>query len=84
MPEPRTLSAIAAEIRADWRPIHIYAKSYVEAMASLQTLDDSYGADTAVSVVSYFLSNCSQWRGSVARRVKQELKDMLKAKGVKL
>jgi hypothetical protein len=38
--------------------------------------DEMYGYDTGKSVVLYFLSNATSWRGEVARRVKAELKSM--------
>lgn len=37
-----------------------------------------YGAEHAMDVVSYFLSNAGTWRGAVAKRVKSELRTMLK------
>ena len=54
------------------------AVPYVNAMQSLETIDDEYGADSAKSIVLYFLSNANTWRGEVARRVKAELKEMVK------
>ncbi len=74
----RKLSEIAAEIRADWKNVSVYARSYLDAMAGLSSVRDSYGADTGESVVLYFLANASTWRGEVARRVKAELKEMAK------
>ena len=47
---------------------------------SLDGIKDSYGYDSAASIVRYFLSNASSWRGDVAKRVKAELKAMLAAK----
>ena len=37
-----------------------------------------YGAEYAMDMVSYFLSNAGTWRGEVARQVKDELRTMLK------
>jgi hypothetical protein len=71
---PRSLSAIAAEIRRDWKKVYFGAVPYLAAMATLESINDSYGADDAKSVVLYFLSNASTWRGETAKRVKQELK----------
>ena len=48
--------------------------SLVMALSSLDTINDHYGADSAKSVVLYFLSNASTWRGETAKRVKKELK----------
>lgn len=45
-------------------------------MASLTNISDSYGADSAKSIVCYFLANAGTWRGEVAKRVKAELKKM--------
>jgi hypothetical protein len=78
---PRSLNEIAREIARDWRPVWFGAKPYLEAMHSLETVRDAYGADSGVSIVAYFLSNASQWRGETARRVKAELRAMLKAAG---
>ena len=76
----RPLQIIAGEIRQDWREskggIYFGAKPYLEAMFSLRTMTDSYGEDSARSVVAYFLANAGTWRGETARRIKAELKAM--------
>lgn len=78
---PRSLSTIAREIRRDWgNKVYFGAKPYLEAMGCLDSMSDSYGMDSARSVVNYFLANASTWRGDTAKRVKAELKEMLKAK----
>jgi hypothetical protein len=75
----RLLSEIAAEIKADWTSLdRRAAKPYVDAMSKLSSLGDQYHLDSAVSVVSYFLANCQTWRGNAARRIKAELRGMLK------
>ena len=74
----RSLQVIAFEIRKDWKKPYFGAKPYIEAMCCLNEITDSYYLDSASSVVSYFLANAAQWRGEVARRVKLELKGMLK------
>lgn len=78
---PRSLSTIAREIRRDWgSKVYFGAKPYLEAMACLDSVSDSYGLDSGRSIVNYFLANASTWRGDTAKRVKAELKEMLKAK----
>jgi hypothetical protein len=77
-PMTRTLSAIAAEIRADWRKPYFGAVPYLNAMRALDSIEDNYYEDSAKSVVLYFLSNASTWRGETARRIKAELKAMVK------
>ena len=76
--ELRSLSAIAREIRRDWRNVWFGAVPYLDAMASLDSVQDKYGCDSAASIVRYFLGNAAQWRGETARRVKAELKAMVK------
>jgi hypothetical protein len=76
----RPISEIAADIRRCWRPpgrIYFGAVPYLEAMADLGTVDDFYGADSARSIVLYFLSNAASFRGPDARRLKAELKALL-------
>ena len=74
----RTLSEIAREIRKNWSKVYFGAVPYLEAMGTLNTINDSYGFDSGKSIVAYFLSNAGTWRGDVARRVKKELNAMLK------
>lgn len=75
----RPICEIAREIRKDWgAKVSVYAMPYLEAMLSLYSIDDSYGWDSAKSVVLYFLSNAGTWKGETARRIKAELKAMVK------
>jgi hypothetical protein len=75
---PRPIHQIAAEVRKDWFPIYFAARPYLDAMRDLDSIKDSYGQDPAVQVVSYFLSNAASWKGETARRVKAELKALIK------
>lgn len=74
----RPLSVIASEIRADWTNVYFGAKPYLDAMSSLNSINDNYYYDDARSVVLYFLANASTWRGDTARAIKAELKGMSK------
>ena len=74
----RPIYEIAKEIRADWKPVSPYAKPYLDAMFSLNDISDDYFADSGKSVVLYFLSNAGTWRGETARRIKAELKQLIK------
>ena len=73
----RPISEIALEISNEWKKPYFGAVPYLEAMRSLSSIDDKYGYDSADSIVLYFLSNASSWRGDAARRIKAELKAML-------
>jgi len=74
----RPLYQIANEIRRDWKKVYFGAVPYLDAMSTLNSVDDKYGWDSAKSVVLYFLSNASTWRGETAKRVKKELNAMIK------
>lgn len=77
--EFRSLSVIANEIRKDWgNKIYFGAVPYLEAMMTLDKITDKYMFDSAETIVIYFLSNASSWRGEKAKSIKKELKDMLK------
>lgn len=80
MAATRSLSEIAAEIRKDWRPVNYAAKPYLEAMEGMESISDNYYQDSGFSIVSYFLSNASGWKGDTAKRIKAELKSMLSSK----
>jgi hypothetical protein len=73
----RTLAAIAQEIRATWGNVNYAAKPYLDAMATLETVNDHYGYDDGRYIVMYFLSNARSFTGADARRIKSELKGML-------
>ena len=73
----RPINTIAKEIKADWKKVYFGAVPYLDAMYQLNSIDDNYYYDSGKSVVRYFLSNASTWRGDKAREIKAELKAML-------
>ena len=74
----RPLYTIAREIRKDWTKVSPYAAPYLSAMSTLTSIEDNYGYDSGRSIVSYFLANAGSWRGETAKRLKAELKEMVK------
>ena len=76
----RPLSSIARDVRKNWPNVNFAAKPYLDAMATMNSIDDNYGMDSGKSVVAYFLSNATTWRGPEAKRIKLELNAMLKGK----
>ena len=76
--QPRSIAAIANECQRDWKKVYFGAVPYLSAMGSLNDMQNTYGDDSAKSIVLYFLSNATSWRGEVAKRCKAELKAMLK------
>lgn len=74
----RPLYEIAREIRKDWKKPYFGAVPYIDAMASLNKVSDNFYLESGESIVQYFLANAAKWRGEVARRVKIELKELLK------
>ena len=74
----RPLYQIAKEIKQDWVKPNYAAKPYLDAMQSLESINDNYGWDSAKTVVLYFLSNANTWKGETAKRIKAELKSLTK------
>ena len=75
----RPISTIAYDVLREWNgKVNYAAKPYLAAMFDFETINDKYGADSARSVVLYFLGNASSFRGERAKQLKQELKDHLK------
>lgn len=74
----RPINIIASEIRSDWKNIYFGAVPYLDAMSSLTSASDKYGYDDARNIILYFLSNASTWRGENAKRIKAELKSLIK------
>jgi len=79
--ELRPLCVIARDIKRNWPEPNYAAIPYLNAMFSLRSIQDNFYADTGQSVVLYFLTNATHWRGEEAKRLKAELRSMLKANG---
>jgi len=75
-----SVSELATIIRKNWPKVNYAAQPYLDAMRSMDSFDQDYGADTGQSIGLYFLSNASSWRGDVAKLVRAELKRRLKIK----
>jgi hypothetical protein len=73
-----TIGEIAGVIEEDWGKVNYAAKPYLEAMYSLQTVNDKYGCDSGKMIVAYFLGNASTWKGENAKAVKAHLKALIK------
>jgi hypothetical protein len=73
-----TVSEIARAIARDWKTINPYASEYLNAMLSIENVEETYYADSAKSVVMYFLANAGSYRGDSARAYKALLKAMVK------
>lgn len=91
MPDPaRTVSRVAGEILSLWSRPDPGALPYLEAMLSMDyssfthpdspTLERMYGAEPSRDVVARFLANASTFRGEDARRIKGELREILRRK----
>ena len=72
----RTLRTIAKDIRATWPRVYFGAVPYLDAMGTMETIDEDYGMDSGHSIVLYFLANAGTWRGPDAKRIKAELRTM--------
>ena len=76
----RTFAEIAREIKQTWKNVYFGAKPYLQAMATINSSDKNapYMFETAEDIVLYFLANAAYWRGEDAKRIKAELKSMIK------
>jgi len=78
----RPLYEIATEIKSNWKlensgtELNYGAVPYLDAMSTLDKIEDDYFMDSGKSIVIYFLSNASTWRGTKAKEIKKELKAM--------
>lgn len=75
----RPIHEIALAVSDDWKNPNYAALPYLDAMSDLTSVRDKYYADSARSVLVYFLANASTWRGPVAKAIKAEIKTMLHA-----
>ena len=73
-----SLREIAFAIEKDWVKVSPHAQPYLDALKQLDSINDSYYADTAKSVVLYFLANASSYRGESAKAYKTYLKSLVK------
>lgn len=76
--EIRPLYEIARDIKRDWTKVNFGAVPYLDAMGTLNSINDRYIMDSGRSIVAYFLANATTWRGDTARAIKKELNAMLK------
>jgi hypothetical protein len=76
----RTFAEIAREIKQTWKNVYFGAEPYLQAMATIDLSDKNapYMLETAEDIVIYFLANATYWRGEDAKRIKAELKSMIK------
>lgn len=74
---PDNIAQIALMVRKDWKNVYFGAVPYLDAMRSLNTVNDNYYEDSASSIINYFLANATTCRGEVARAVKAKLKQLV-------
>ena len=78
MNDKRQVNTIANELLSIWNKPYFCAIPYLNAMLNLHTINDMYMYDDGKSIVRYFLSNASTFKGDDAKRLKLELKSLLK------
>jgi hypothetical protein len=74
----RPLCDIAREIQSVWPKPYFGAVPYLSAMLSLDQIGDNFYQDSGEDIVLYFLSNATTFRGEDARRIKAELREIVK------
>lgn len=73
----RPIDEIVRDIHTHWERPYFAAVPYLNAMSRLKTKECRYGQESGGSIIVYFLSNASTFRGEYARQLKQELKDII-------
>lgn len=76
----REIREVAVDIRKAWPKVNYAAAPYLDAMASLKGPGDAFFQDDAKSIVLYFLSNASSFKGDAAKALKAELKSIINIK----
>lgn len=66
------------EIKINWEFPSGYAIPYIDALCRLGDWNSHYVHEHAFGIAARFLVNASTWKGDVAKRVKSELKKILK------
>lgn len=74
--QARPIYAIARDIKREWTKVYFGAVPYLDAMLDLDRITDKYGEDDAKSIIAYFLSNATTFRGPAAKALKAELKQI--------
>lgn len=75
----RKIHEIAREIKAIWgAKIYFGAVPHLNAMLTLSDKNSIYGVERGSYIVNYFLANATTFRGEDARRLKLELKEVIK------
>lgn len=76
----RTFAEIVGEIRTLWSKPYFGAVPYLDALGTIHSSDKNahYLFETAADLVPYLLSNMTTFRGPDAKRIKNELKEMVK------
>ena len=61
-----------------WRKKYVYAVPYIDAILTINSINDRYGFDTGRGLVNYLLANLNTYKGETAKRLKGLLKEHLK------
>lgn len=79
MDKKRTFQQIARDVKSIWMNVYSGAVPYLEALLTLDTTDPEalYGIEKAGNIARYFLANAQTFKGTVARRLKEELKTLI-------
>jgi hypothetical protein len=68
---------IADLVLGDWEEIPKTAETDLVGMALMRNIEDSVGPIEGSKIVANFLSNATGWKGSLAKRVKADLRRRL-------
>jgi hypothetical protein len=72
------IKQVAKEILDDWKNPYFGAVPYLEAMLTMNDINENYYDDSGKSIVMYFLGNAQTWRGAKAKETKLLLNKLIK------
>ena len=81
-----TLHELAWLVKRDWKKVNYAAAPYLDAMLTLDSVNDTYVADSGSSIVRYFLCNATSYSARTSnglvepKALKAELNRRVKGK----
>ena len=73
-----TLGQLLEQVKSDWTEAPQTIEECIQSLQMSGAAANNYLDAEAEEYLKFFLTNCSAWRGEVARRVKAELRKRLR------
>jgi hypothetical protein len=73
-----TLNQLLEQAKNDWEEAPASITECIESLQMSGSASNNYLKAESEEYLKFFLTNCSAWRGEIARRVKAELRKRLR------